>query len=541
MADVAAMLARPMDLALVGGGDSTLLFWMQQVLSCLPEPPVSTAARLSRGVAAGLPDGADRLSSLPVAVLREIVSRLPAKDAARTAALSRRWRRVWSTTPLVLVDAHLAARRAEGGALRRRDPDPRQVTAFPPRDDLTAAVSAVLAAHPGPFRCVYLTGSPMEAHRADIARWFQLLAAKGVEELIFVNRVRSIKADGDLLLPDTLFSCTSLTKLYIGFWCFPDTAALPRAVAFPYLREIGLCFLLMKERDLAFLLDRCPVLEKLRIVGGRWPVCIRVHSRSLRCVEICMAIVPEITVVHASLLERLLLWAAWGDGTLTSMTAKVKIGHAPKLRFLGMLMPGMHELEIGNTIIKAGTKAGPNTTVPSVQMLAIEVKLGNRVQARMVPSFLSCFPNIETLYVQSHNDNSKFGPQSTGTGKVTLKFWKEAGTIECVQRRIKKVVLREFHGTRSELDFLKFIAERAQVLEKMVIYMTHGYSPSDQVGTKLKTFMASSKWANACCELMVFQSPFRQEGTPWCYIRAFDLANQDPFDASKCPEGKCMS
>ncbi|CAO2038437.1 unnamed protein product [Urochloa humidicola] len=539
MADVAALLARTMDLAMAGGRD-TLLIWMQQVLSCLPQPPVSTAARLSRGVAAGPPDGADRLSRLPVGVLREIVSRLPAKDAARTAALSRRWRRIWSTTPLVLVDAHLVDRRTAGGALRRRDPDPRDMAPFP-RDDLTAAVSAVLAAHPGPFRCVYLTGSPMKAHQAEIARWFQLLSAKGVEELVFVNRARTIKADDHLLLPATLFSCTSLTKLYIGFWCFPDTAALPRAAAFPYLRELGLCCLLMKERDLAFLLDRCPVLEKLRIIGSRWPVCLHIHSRSLRCVEICTAIVPEISVVHASSLERLLLWGAWGDGSLTNMSAKVKIGHAPKLCFLGMLVPGMHELEIGNTIIKAGTRAGPNTTVPSVQMLAIEVKLGNRVQARMVPSFLSCFPNIETLYVQSHNDTSKFGPQSTGTGKVTLKFWKEAGTIECIQRSIKKVVFREFRGTRSELDFLKFIAERAQVLEKMVIYMTHGYSPSDQVGTKLRTFMASSKWASVSCELMVFQSPFRQEGTSWCYLRAFDLTNQDPFDVSKCLEGKCMS
>jgi hypothetical protein len=91
------------------------------------------------------------------------------------------------------------------------------------------------------------------------------------------------------------------------------------------------------------------------------------------------------------------------------------------------------------------------------------------------------------------------------------------------------VVLREFRGTRSELDFLKFIAEHAQVLEKMVIVLTHGHSPSDPVATNLRTRMASAKWANACCELMIFQTPFPQEGTAWCYLSvALGTKNRKP-------------
>ena len=149
---------------------------------------------------------------------------------------------------------------------------------------------------------------------------------------------------------------------------------------------------------------------------------------------------------------------------------------------------------------------------------------------------------LDRFNLQSENDDLKFwGPQCTGAGKLNLKFWKEAGSIECVQRHIKKVVLREFRGTRSELDFLKFIAEQAQVLEKMVIVLTHGHSPSDPVGTNLRTKMASAKWANARCELMVFQTPFHQEGTAWCYLAAFDLSNPDPFDISKCVDMTCQS
>ncbi|KAL6877587.1 hypothetical protein ACP4OV_012802 [Aristida adscensionis] len=256
-----------------------------------------------------------------------------------------------------------------------------------------------------------------------------------------------------------------------------------------------------------------------------------------------MAMMPEISVVHASRLERLLLWEAWGWNAddLTRMSAKVKIGYAPELRFLGYLVPGMHELEIRNTVIKVGTKASPNTTVPSVQMLAIQVRFGSYFETRMVPSFLRCFPNIETLYVQSENpDFALWGPTSS-TGKISLKFWKEAGPIECIQQHIKKLVLRDCRGNRIELDFLKFIAEHAQVLEEMVIFFAHGYSPSDRVGTKLRTFMASAKWANGCCKLKVFKSPFHDEGTTWCYQGASNPSNQDPFDISRCAEGKCQS
>jgi len=184
--------------------DGNMLCLTKTAFTNLPYPPAATTAPLS-GAVRSL-DGVDRISFLPGGILRDIVSRLPVKDAARTTILSTRWRRVWHTTPLVLVDAHLLPSASIGTGCSRLGADPR---------DISDAVSTVLAAHPGPFRCVYLTGTPMEAHPDELALWLQHLAAKGVQELIFLSCTTNF--DSTVHLPATLFRCTSLTKLYIGF------------------------------------------------------------------------------------------------------------------------------------------------------------------------------------------------------------------------------------------------------------------------------------------------------------------------------------
>uniref|UniRef100_A0A0E0HR92 F-box domain-containing protein n=1 Tax=Oryza nivara TaxID=4536 RepID=A0A0E0HR92_ORYNI len=498
------------------GLDETMKMVTKNVFSSLPDAPVSLHAPLAFAAAARPPrDGVDRTGALPVGILCDILSRLPARDAARTSALSTRWRRLWRSVPLVLADAHLKHTGPPpppvseidqvdglGGVLRRAVDGTR---------DVASAVSRALAAHPGPFRSVHVTCTRMDAHHAELALWLQLLAAKGVQELVLVYQAS--KLDAGVRLPATLFRCSSLTCLYIGFLRFPDVATIQRAGAFPHLRELGLCSLVMGVRDLALLLDRCPVLENLEIVGHRELVRLRVASHSLRCVELCESVVEEITVEHAARLERLI----------------VKIGHAPNLRVLGFLVPVMHELSIGNTDIRAGTKPTRRTMVQSVQMLGIQLKLFDNNQVRMLPSFLRCFPSVETLYIQSETTLS-----GNTTGKLNPKLLQETSPIECLQKHIKNVIMREFRMQRSELDFLKFIAERGQVLEKVVVVLTHTCSSSaDRLRASLSTFMASTRLANEDCKLIVYESPFPIDATAWCFQGAFNMS-KDPFDVSKC-------
>jgi hypothetical protein len=159
----------------------------------------------------------------------------------------------------------------------------------------------------------------------------------------------------DVALPATVFALAPLSRLYLGTWKFPDTAALPRGAGFPHLRELGLYCVAMEDRDLDFVLANSPVLECLGIYySQRQIVLLRLASHSLRCVQICMCIAEDIAVVDAPRLERLLIWEMFEDD---NHATRLSIGHAPNLQLLGYLRPGIQVLENGNTIIKVHAPA----------------------------------------------------------------------------------------------------------------------------------------------------------------------------------------
>uniref|UniRef100_A0ACD5VB82 Uncharacterized protein n=1 Tax=Avena sativa TaxID=4498 RepID=A0ACD5VB82_AVESA len=311
---------------------------------CLPACPVSATASLSAAISDDGGGGEDRISALPDALLRNVVSRLPVKDGARTDALSRRWRGLWRATPLVLDDTHL------------------------------------------------VTDGPGDA----LAEWLRLLADKGVENLVLVNRPWS--SGVPVQLQPSLFRCgASLRRLYLGVWFFPFTRdGPPRSPdVFPHLRELGICDGFMFDQDLEYVLACSPKLEKFALISNYClPDCIRIGSHSLRCVLIWHSLVDEVAAIAAPQLQRLILYCT--NATGPGRTIRVKIGYAPQLAVLGYLDTAKHVLEIGNTIIKAkATKVSPHTLVPSVKVLALKVRFRVAEEVKTLLSFLRCFPEVE--------------------------------------------------------------------------------------------------------------------------------------------------
>ena len=111
------------------------------------------------------PAGLDFISSLPDDMLIVIISLLPIKYGAQTTVLSRRWRPLWHSTPLDLIDVHKLCH----GYRKSLD-----------------ALSQILGRHLGPIRGL-ITGKFRSngKDRAKLDEWFRSPALDHLEELSF--------------------------------------------------------------------------------------------------------------------------------------------------------------------------------------------------------------------------------------------------------------------------------------------------------------------------------------------------------------------
>ncbi|KAF8661894.1 hypothetical protein HU200_056854 [Digitaria exilis] len=398
----------------------------------------------------------DRISRLPSHLLSNIITHLPIKDAARTPALSHRWRRVWASTPLVLDDADLFP---DNCVVRWRT--------------ITDAVSCVLAAHQGPFLSIRLTHSFYLAVTRDMAlarKWLRVLADKGVERLELFNYPDSTFTS----LPSEILCMASLCRLDLRHWDFPSTDVLIRGVnVFPRLRELRLCEIHFRTVDIDRLLQYSPELEFLVIIASDGkPPTVRIRNCNLKCVIFWMSVADMFQVLLAPSLERLILWSKKPDGQpIDDFPIRLNIGYAPNLNVLGYLDPKIHILEIGSTIIESG------------------------------------------------GDDEPIGE---------FNFWVEAIPIRCLQSTLRKVVFKNYHGYDSELAFLRFIWERAHVLEKLVVDLAGRDDPAliEEVATKLKSKVCGKRiWKNRKAMVVL-----RTGGSNWSLSIASNLTLSDPFD-----------
>ncbi|RLM87111.1 hypothetical protein C2845_PM04G23880 [Panicum miliaceum] len=324
----------------------------------------------------------DRISDLPDTILGDIVSRLPAKDGARTQVLSSRWRRTWRSAPLNLD--------------LRSQPVP------------LGKVHRILSSHPGPGRCFstparYYNELHSHSHSRSAAildGWLRSRALNNLQELDFRLDIpfRDRRNPPPLPASALRFSCT-LRIARFWFCRFPDGIS----IRLPVLEELQLSHAIISESSLHALLAGCPALQRLLLTYNAGCSRVRIASPTLRSIDVGRGVgdlsLQQHIIEDAPCLERFHHHKAMSHHKMD-----ICVMSAPKLGILGHIYDHYPRLEIGPTVFQGLRVVTMATVLHSVKVLSLT---NNSLSLNAVLNFMKCFPCLEKLNIQTLSKGSE--------------------------------------------------------------------------------------------------------------------------------------
>ncbi|WVZ91639.1 hypothetical protein U9M48_037783 [Paspalum notatum var. saurae] len=203
----------------------------------------------------------DLLASLPAHLLDDILKRLALRDAVRTSALSRAWRRRWESVP--------------GLSLSFPDGAPPSV------------ISGVLFLYTAPRISHFAACEINEQSASHLDHWLITLSRRSVQSIC-------IDLDQDLwysdrgLLHSSIFSCTRLVSLDLRWCAIPSLST--GFSGFPVLEKLCLDavrFLEHGERQLQAIVRGSPLLRVLKLEHVENPVDCVIDAPNVRRLIYC--------------------------------------------------------------------------------------------------------------------------------------------------------------------------------------------------------------------------------------------------------------
>ncbi|KAF7063725.1 hypothetical protein CFC21_070221 [Triticum aestivum] len=357
----------------------------------------------------------DRLSSLPDAILGEIISLLPTQQGARTMILASRWRHLWRSAPLNFDCRHLAC----------------------PWPGLPALMLRIISAHQGPGRRFSTPEVLYTINDIDAVEGCLLSPALARLQELKLNSWRGQR------LPELVFRFSDTLVVFRIERCRLPDATVQR-FHFPRLQRLEIVHSSTSECSLHSMIAGCPSLECLLISRCGGPRCLRINSLVLRSLTVRnyslggAPILEEIVIESAPCLERLFHLNQKQD-------LRVSVLFAPKLETLGCT--NSTRLVFGSTDIQGSR---------TIKCLALSMPT---LSLAMVIGLIRRFPCLEKLYIQRN------------TSRKNNNAWrhKYRDLLKSLDIILKIMVLNCYSGRKPDVDFVTFFALNAKQLESMTL------------------------------------------------------------------------
>lgn len=201
-----------------------------------------------------LQESVDLISNVPEDIVYSILVRMPIREAIRTSILSRKWRYKWNFIPDIVFNKDCLM---EGASTTTH----------------ATVVDHVLLHHVGSTISKFTCRSyvPRCSH---IDSWILFLSRNGIKKLTLAIRPTDDRYD----VPSSIFLCQELCHLHLSY-CYLKVA--PTFNDFHNLLVLKLVYSIISTDDLACLISKSPLLERLTLEVFRASGCLNIHAPNL--------------------------------------------------------------------------------------------------------------------------------------------------------------------------------------------------------------------------------------------------------------------
>uniref|UniRef100_A0A0D9WXM2 Uncharacterized protein n=1 Tax=Leersia perrieri TaxID=77586 RepID=A0A0D9WXM2_9ORYZ len=247
------------------------------------------------------------------------------------------------------------------------------------------------------------------------------------------------------------FSCTIRVAVFIRLRLPYDMVQL---LHLPQLKLLQFQRVSMSDSSLEIFLAGCPALEGLLLEDITGFHGLQINSSSIKSIGM-RSISGKIAIVDAPSLEKFITLDGCKD-------LHVSVISAPRLEALGNFYDdgSFCTFEFGDTVIEVLDVDTLSTAVQSVKILAIS---SYSVKLYEIINLMRCFPCLGKFYVQWFR---------TGGNNVWCR--KRRNFIKCFDIPLKTVVVANYHGVKSEINFAAFFLLNAKMLESLSLVINGG-------------------------------------------------------------------
>ncbi|XP_027080484.1 FBD-associated F-box protein At4g10400 isoform X1 [Coffea arabica] len=433
----------------------------------------------------------DRISTLPDAVLGQILSFLPTRFAAQTGVLSKRWKKLWISVPTLDFDIKLQDR----GNMAKFD-------GFAKSDDIQSFTNFVdrllfVRDHSSIREFRFSFDDRFDPRRFYAWMWIVIMSNIEVLDLDMRSLV------GIRELPWSLFSSKSLVVLKLSGRFL---LAIPCTASFPRLRTLCLKYVMyVSDASIEELLSACPVLEDLQITRERWDNAVNIviaqpslkrltfesyGDTSMQSSNRAGGRIKYKLLVKAPNVEYMKLVDFASDdmavehmpcvneaninvnnlGEEVGWTNIQRRNYGKKIcGILGSLCKVKH-LSLGGETLKALRAASESRVLLFHNLVHLVLGFDYLHGPILLPGFLGLCPNLESLVFPDGMTCTCLDVGVENRGHVPY-FWEPPEVVPgCLLHTLKSIEIESFCGEEpEELKLVKFLLENAMVLKEMTL------------------------------------------------------------------------